>query len=86
LRSALEAAGLRVRSLRTQAVNPQELLRKLRPRPPAPGEPSRVDSSYQLNESLSATRRGTVLKQAANGFLNLTRLGDSIKLVAERPG
>jgi hypothetical protein len=46
----------------------------------------RVGTGYALNESLSSTRRGIAAKAAANGVLDLTRLGDSIKVTAERVG
>ena len=46
---------------------------------------ARVESGYRLNESLSSSRAGAALKGAANAALSATRLGDTIKLVAERP-
>ncbi|MGH2951356.1 MAG: class I SAM-dependent methyltransferase [Solirubrobacterales bacterium] len=86
LRAALDSSGLVVRTLRTEAVNPTELVQALRSRTPAPKPGSRVESSYRLNASLSSSRAGRAIKRAANAALNVTRLGDSIKLVAERPG
>ena len=50
------------------------------------GGGDRVESSYRLNESLSARRAGALLKGAANAALSATRLGDAIKLVATRHG
>jgi hypothetical protein len=44
-----------------------------------------VDAGYRLNESLTSSRSGALLKRAVNAALSATRLGDSIKLVAERP-
>jgi hypothetical protein len=64
-----------VRSIQAHAVNPYELFRALRGRPPGtPGE--RVNSGYALNESLSSRRGGAVLKTAANGVLSVLRLGE----------
>ena len=90
LRAALARAGFAVRSVRTGAVNPTELLqaarrrgRATRHRPMRPG--ARVESGYRLNESLSSSRAGSVVKGVANAALSATRLGDTLKLVAQRP-
>lgn len=84
LRTAMESAGLEVRALRTHAVNPVELLGAVRFRS-KPVEPtSRVDAGYRLNEALSSSGGGALVKRAANAALSATRLGDSIKAVAER--
>jgi SAM-dependent methyltransferase len=85
LRDALTAAGLRVRRVRTQGVNPHELARRWRRPSPDAAVVSRVESGYKLNEALVSTRRGTVVKNAANIVLSATRLGDTIRLVGERP-
>jgi len=83
IRMLLQGAGLYVTSERTSAVNPYELLNRLRRGAPQTGT-QRVETGYALNESLTATRRGVVLKAAANTILNITRLGDAIKIRAER--
>jgi hypothetical protein len=59
-------------------VNPTELLRALRRGDQATGADRRVESGYRLNEALTSSRSDAVL--------NATRLGDTIRLVAERPG
>ena len=69
---------------RTDAVNPYELLNALRRGAPQTGT-QRVETGYALNESLTSTRRGVAMKATANGVLNVTRLGDTIKISAERP-
>ncbi len=84
LQIAVDDARLRVCTLDTHAVNPNELLQALRLRGPRVQPGARVESSYRLNESLSSNRAGTLLKRAANATLAATRLGDSLKLVAER--
>jgi SAM-dependent methyltransferase len=86
MRSALESCGLEVVRVRTHGVDPYELVSALRPgrKGTAPTGSQRVEASYQLNESLSARRSGAVLKDAVNAALALTRLGDSLKMVAER--
>lgn len=82
LRSALEAAGFKVDSAKTHAVNPSELLASLRRNRGPVDATSRVDSGYRLNEALSTSSRGAMVKSAANAALAATHLGDSIRLVA----
>jgi SAM-dependent methyltransferase len=84
LRVLMERADLDVRWARTHAVNPHELLAALRRQGDQTGG-ERVETGYSLNESLSGSRRGQAVKSAANAVLNATRLGDAIKLAAERP-
>lgn len=84
IRSAVRSAGLELVSLRTHATNPGELVRTLRRQPALSGD-ERVETGYRLNEALSTRRRGRVVKTLVNGVLALTRLGDSIRLIASRP-
>jgi SAM-dependent methyltransferase len=82
----------------TEGANPVELLRALRrgePQPPAHGAPSpsphaagneRVQTGYELNAFLSESRPRRLVKDAVNGLLRLSRLGDSLKIRAERRG
>ena len=77
MRAVLHRSGFEVRSLRTSAVNPTELLRALRREDRATGPGERVESGYRLNEALTSSRSGTILKGAANAALNVTRLGDA---------
>jgi SAM-dependent methyltransferase len=44
----------------------------------------RVLTSYELNESLMKSRSRRALKSTVNSFLNLSRLGDSMKVFAVR--
>jgi SAM-dependent methyltransferase len=44
----------------------------------------RVATSYRLNESMTKSRSRRVLKNTVNSFLNLSRLGDSLKVFAVR--
>jgi SAM-dependent methyltransferase len=82
--AVLRGAGLEVRSLRTHAVNPYELMRAVRPR--AGAAPFRTtETSYRLNEALSSNRTGSVAKGVANAVLSTLSLGDSLKVVAVRP-
>jgi len=44
----------------------------------------RVTTSYRLNETMTKSRSRRVLKNTVNSFLNLSRLGDSLKVFAVR--
>jgi SAM-dependent methyltransferase len=46
----------------------------------------RVQTGYELNAFLSESRPRRLLKDAVNGLLRLSRLGDSLKIRAERRG
>ncbi|HEX8351916.1 MAG TPA: class I SAM-dependent methyltransferase [Pyrinomonadaceae bacterium] len=99
--SLLAEAGFgRVRVV-TEGANPVEILRALRrhgpapsahaapgarpPRPEAAGN-ERVRSGYELNAFLSESPSRRMVKDAVNGLLRLSRLGDSLKIRAERRG
>jgi len=77
----LSKAGFSRIRLRTHGFNPTEVINNLRNVNP---EVSRVESGYRLNENLTRTpiRRG--VKRILNGSLNALRLGDSLKIFAER--
>jgi hypothetical protein len=42
----------------------------------------RVTTAYELNESLMKSRPRRVVKDMVNGVLNLSRLGDTLKIYA----
>jgi SAM-dependent methyltransferase len=86
IRIMLGRAGLGECLVRTEAVDPQELVSALRPSASDPDAPSRVETSYRLNESLLSRRGGRAAKAVANAVLRGLRLGDSIKVTARRPG
>jgi SAM-dependent methyltransferase len=85
IRSILMRIGVEPRSTRTTAVNPYEIAATLRSRGGRNGGASNTEATYQLNESLSTKRSGIILKRAVNGALSATRLGDTLKVIAERP-
>ena len=73
-------------SIATTGVNPHELATKVRRRRDTrQAEGDRVCSSYELNETLSTHRMGTAVKRLANTVLSATRMGDTLKVLAERP-
>jgi SAM-dependent methyltransferase len=86
LHKALGRAGLTAASTATHGVNPYELRAGLRSGRERAGTPSTTETSYRLNESLSTRRTGAAVKRAVNAALSATRLGDTLKVVAERRG
>jgi hypothetical protein len=84
LRAALERFGLRVVSVSTHGANPHELKAKLRSREAQLAGSENVEARYALNEALTTSRSGAIVKRTANGILSATRLGDTLKVVAER--
>ena len=90
VRSLLKNAGFRRIRIATHAVNPYELLEGLRH--PAKIKESdtdllnkeRIQTSYGLNEFLSASRSRQILRDMVNGLLATTRLGDDLKIRAEK--
>lgn len=87
--------GLGSIKVATHGTNPFEIIHGLRqritrPQPEtgcAPGETfNRVESSYQLNERLSGGAAGRLLKAMLNNLLNAARIGDSLKIHAEKRG
>ena len=71
----------------TEGVNPAEILGALRGRA-APSahaaSAERVKTGYELNEFLAASPSRRALKGFANGVLRACRLGDSLKIRAEK--
>jgi SAM-dependent methyltransferase len=83
LERLLERSGLQVKAVRTHAVNPHELMLGLaRRREVTVSE--RKQTGYRLNESLSERRLGAAAKAGVNSVLSVLRLGDSVKVTAER--
>jgi 2-polyprenyl-3-methyl-5-hydroxy-6-metoxy-1,4-benzoquinol methylase len=90
-RKILAAARLRPVRIATEGVNPYELLRGVSASSEQSSEAAtphtgheRVESGYRLNEKLMASPSRRLLKEAINGLLNLGRLGDSLKIWAEK--
>lgn len=83
LRKALARSGFAARKAQAHGVNPHELLAGFRgKREFTSGD--RGATSRQLNQSLSTSRRGRVVKNVVNALLSATRSGDALKVVAER--
>jgi hypothetical protein len=83
LRSAVGEAGFRIFRMRTEGLNPAELL-ALAPWRNKEKPVDRNRSAVALSETMSRTRMRRVLKRAINGGLNVLRLGDTLKMFARR--
>jgi SAM-dependent methyltransferase len=88
LKALLREAGFRDIHVDTTGGNPVEIWHALGRTKSAPQTVDqhfdRVLTSYQLNESLMKSRSRRALKSTVNSFLNLSRLGDSMKVFAVR--
>ena len=87
LKSLMLDVGFRDIRLQTTGTNPIEIWNAAR-REKAPvtieQHYDRVLTGYQLNEQLMKSRSRRALKNVLNGVLNVTRLGDSLKVFATR--
>jgi hypothetical protein len=88
LKSLLRDVGFRDIRVQTTGGNPMEILHAMGGKKDAPRTEDqyfdRVATGYQLNESLMKSRPRRALKSIINGVLNLSRLGDSLKVFATR--
>jgi hypothetical protein len=90
IKMLLSDVGFRRIEVATHGTNPFEILHSMRPRAtgaaPENGSENfnRVESSYQLNEFLSDSPFRRFLKGTLNGLLNVGRMGDSLKIRAEK--
>lgn len=88
LTALLRDVGFRETRVRTTGGNPFEILHALGGKKNAPRTQDqqfdRVLTGYQLNESLTKSRPRRAVKNILNGMLNVSRLGDSLKVFAVR--
>jgi SAM-dependent methyltransferase len=83
----LGEAGFRRVRVAAHGLNPLELLQALsKGASSGQGVPAsvRVQSGYRLNAFMSRSRPRQALRQLINGMLNISRLGDSLKIWAVR--
>lgn len=78
LRRLFQQAGFEKTNLRTEGLNPFEMLQSRSREAPAPGF-NRVGAGTKLCESLSTSPGRRRVKTLANALLNLLRAGDSMK-------
>ncbi|MGH9277961.1 MAG: class I SAM-dependent methyltransferase [Acidimicrobiales bacterium] len=87
-----DAADLRITAIRTEAVNPIELVRHYRPRRSSgrsarggvEPEFDRVRSGYAILERMYSRPSLRMAKNGMNSMLSVARMGDSLKVWAEK--
>jgi SAM-dependent methyltransferase len=88
LKGLLRDVGFREIRVRTTGGNPFEIFHAMGHKKDAPKTADqhfdRVTTAYQLNESLMKSRSRRAVKDLVNGALNITRLGDTLKVYAVR--
>jgi SAM-dependent methyltransferase len=83
VRTLLASCGYTVQRLDTFGINPYEILKFYKGKEEV-SVGDRLNSGYDLNESLESGGVGKMAKQAVNALLNLAKLGDGIKVWAEK--
>lgn len=85
----LAAAGFRNVALRTEGVNPFEILHTLKSKGAAATQPvaagagfDRVNTAFGLNEKMMQSPTWRMAKRTINTMLNLSAMGDSLKVAA----
>jgi hypothetical protein len=92
MQQVLKRSGFAHARVYTQGILPHEIVThlksKLGKRAPTAGDatanPDRVQKSSNLNESVTQSPLGRIAKRVANGVLRTARLGDSLRVYAER--
>jgi SAM-dependent methyltransferase len=96
IKRLLAEAGFRNVRILTQGVNPFEIIHTLRQGKSLPNESNqennqaaepvfnRVETAYEINAALSKSPSRRVVKNLLNNLLDATRLGDSLKIWAEK--
>jgi SAM-dependent methyltransferase len=88
LKGLLLDVGFRDIRVKTTGGNPLEIFHALGGKKDVPKTVDqhfdRVETAYQLNESLMKSRPRRALKDLVNGVLNISRLGDTLKIFATR--
>jgi SAM-dependent methyltransferase len=88
MKALLLDAGFKQVRFQTTGANPIEILHAMGAKKDAPKALDqrfdRVLTGYQLNESLMKNRSRRIVKDVINGMLNVSRLGDSLKVFAIR--
>lgn len=93
IKNLLTNAGFSNPKILTEGVNPFEIINVLRAKKNLPnvldakeGEESfsRVETGYELNQALTKSPSRKAVKNLLNGLLNLSSMGDSLKIWAEK--
>lgn len=82
----LRQTGFTDINIQTVGLNPSELISYYRAGRMTPHEFDRVSTSYELNEKMTSSTTGKIIKSFANVVLNALQLGDSLKIFARKAG
>ena len=83
MRKLLLRAGFRDVHFETTGIDPLELWRRSAVETPNQNSEA-LESKYRLNEAMTSSNSRRLLKDSLNAVLNLTKLGDSLKVFAIR--
>jgi SAM-dependent methyltransferase len=84
LRNALRRRGFRVLAVRTDGLNPAEIVARFRAPAGNPPSVNRNQAAFALNEAFYRTPARRATKRAANAVLSILGIGDTLKVWAER--
>lgn len=81
LKRAFAQANIKATRIRSEGMNPVELVKKRQSQVPAT---DRVEAGYAINSRLEAGRLGRLAKGTTNNILSATRLGDTLKFFGQK--
>jgi hypothetical protein len=84
LRTALANAGFNDQRVRTEGLNPSEILARLRPRNSTQKTVDRNAAGFAINNAFSKSAIRRAVKAGINRGLNLFQIGDTLKVWAVR--
>lgn len=84
LRHALTKAGFKVQRLRTEGLNPCEIIARLRPRNREARQVDRNTTAFALNNTFSTSPLRRAVKKSINRALSAFQAGDTLKVWAVR--
>ncbi|HKV37597.1 MAG TPA: class I SAM-dependent methyltransferase [Blastocatellia bacterium] len=85
---ALKQYGFKIQTIRADGLNPAELVARARGNKGGTGAPAvdRNQAAFALNAAFSSSRWRRAVKQTINQGLTVFRMGDSLKVLAQKPG
>lgn len=84
LRAALDRAGFEIRRIRTEGLNPYEILARWRSRDGIVEPVDRNQAAFALNRAFSTSPPRRILKTVINRSLSIFGIGDTLKIRAIR--
>jgi 2-polyprenyl-3-methyl-5-hydroxy-6-metoxy-1,4-benzoquinol methylase len=84
LRAALAKAGFQARRIRTEGLNPSEIVARFRPRNQAAPATDRNTAAFAINSAFSSSPSRRLIKAGINRCLSASGVGDTLKVWAVR--